>query len=348
MLKQKGLSLVELMIAMTLGLVLLLGVTKVFLSSKNVYSSQQALSRVQETGRMAIDFMARDIRMAGYFGCASRSADMTVTNTLNTPTTVPYDFGTAVIGYTSATFPTGTVTPLQGDVLVVRGVTGTGTQIVQNNDSAQLFANNTGVESAACAGGTDRISGLCQGDILVVSDCSKARVFQATNITDAGGGKVNVVHSGAAMTPGNATTSWGGSGVNALENFLPGAQILSATSTVYYIANGTGGRPSLFQSINGGTGLELLEGVENMNIRYGFSDGTYSNAATVTAASKWSSVQSVRIELLISSIEDRVASDKQSYVFGLDVSGAPKTNTATDYRLRQVFTSTVGIRSRLD
>ncbi|RYZ81289.1 MAG: prepilin-type N-terminal cleavage/methylation domain-containing protein, partial [Moraxellaceae bacterium] len=48
MIKQKGLSLVELMIAITLGLILMSGVVKVFLNSKSTYSTQQALSRIQE------------------------------------------------------------------------------------------------------------------------------------------------------------------------------------------------------------------------------------------------------------------------------------------------------------
>ncbi|ARU27615.1 hypothetical protein CBR65_09340 [Cellvibrio sp. PSBB006] len=71
--KQAGLSLIELMIAITLGLILMAGVIQVFLSSRVTFATQQAMSRVQETGRLAVEFMARDIRMAGYMGCTSRS-----------------------------------------------------------------------------------------------------------------------------------------------------------------------------------------------------------------------------------------------------------------------------------
>ncbi|HEY7886274.1 MAG TPA: prepilin-type N-terminal cleavage/methylation domain-containing protein, partial [Cellvibrionaceae bacterium] len=71
---QRGFSLVELMIAITIGLVLMTGVVQMFLSSKTVFSTQQGISRIQETGRMAMEFMAKDIREAGYQGCMSRMA----------------------------------------------------------------------------------------------------------------------------------------------------------------------------------------------------------------------------------------------------------------------------------
>ncbi len=349
MLKQKGLSLVELMISITLGLILLTGVMKVFLSSKTVFSTQQALSRVQETGRLAIEFISRDIRMAGYMGCASRTADMVVTNTLNNATTFRYDFNQAIMGYSAATvgaaytlLPTPTAST---DIVVLRSASGNGTVVTKNNNSAQLFVSNTSVEANGC-GTTNRISGLCNDDILIVSDCAKATVFQAT-LVQAAGGEVNVVHSNAAATPGNAISSWGGSSVN--DTFGPGSEILSATNTAYFVAPGAiSGRPSLWQNVNG-TNLELLEGVENMSILYGvdtnddFIPNQYSKAAAVTAGTNWDKVVAVRIELLVASLEDNVLPELQKYRFdGVDnVSPNP-----VDRRLRQVFTTTIGIRSR--
>src|SRR5690606_4166664 len=89
--KQQGLSLIELMIAIALGLVLMLGVIQMFLSSREVFSTQQAMSRIQETGRLSIEFMANDIRMAGYAGCADRNTlfenDLPENNVFNDFTT---------------------------------------------------------------------------------------------------------------------------------------------------------------------------------------------------------------------------------------------------------------------
>lgn len=67
--KSAGFSLVELMIGISLGLLLMTGVVQLFVTSKSGFTADQAVSRVQETGRLAIEFMSKDIRMAGFSGC---------------------------------------------------------------------------------------------------------------------------------------------------------------------------------------------------------------------------------------------------------------------------------------
>ncbi|MGI0120412.1 PilW family protein [Zooshikella sp. RANM57] len=64
--RQIGLSLIELMIALVLGLFLLAGILQVFLGSSQTYRLTGDLSRVQENERFALDVLARDIRVAGY------------------------------------------------------------------------------------------------------------------------------------------------------------------------------------------------------------------------------------------------------------------------------------------
>ena len=61
---QAGLTLVELMVAMVIGLLLLAGISQVFVSNKQTYRLLEAQSHVQENGRFAFEFMARDVRMA--------------------------------------------------------------------------------------------------------------------------------------------------------------------------------------------------------------------------------------------------------------------------------------------
>lgn len=352
--KQKGLSLIELMIAITLGLVLMTGVIQVFLSSKTVYSTQQALSRVQETGRLAIEFLSRDIRMAGYMGCASRAAGMVITNTLNNPSKYQFDFNTALMGYTADKLPLDHgLSPLplaNTDLFVVRGAFGSGAHVVQNNNGAQINVVATTPEPNACTDSdgkvSARISGICIGDILVVTDCTKARVFQATNLQETGS-DLNVVHAESGI-PGNSDASWGGSSDPESERFRNGAEVLSATTITYFVGTGTSGRPSLWQNVNG-VNLELLEGVDDMSINYGVDsdgdyvpDGSYRDA-TKLALTDWNKVVALRVELLVASIEDGVLPETQNYSFGGVDNIVPDP---VDRRLRQVFTTTVGIRSR--
>ena len=66
---QRGFGLIELMIAMTLGLILVLGVSQIFLSSKRSFVVQQQLAAMQENARFVLTRVSRDVRQVGMFGC---------------------------------------------------------------------------------------------------------------------------------------------------------------------------------------------------------------------------------------------------------------------------------------
>lgn len=59
---QRGYSLIELMIAIVLGMLLSLGIATLFTNTNNTYRSQDAIARLQENGRFAVGRLADDIR----------------------------------------------------------------------------------------------------------------------------------------------------------------------------------------------------------------------------------------------------------------------------------------------
>ena len=67
---RNGFTLIELMIALTLGLIITGVIVQVFTSTRSTYDLETGLSEVQEQGRFAMEFLAKDIRQAGNFGCA--------------------------------------------------------------------------------------------------------------------------------------------------------------------------------------------------------------------------------------------------------------------------------------
>ncbi len=95
--------------------------------------------------------------------------------------------------------------------------------------------------------------------------------------------------------------------------------------------------------------FELVEGIENMQIRYGVAANSSKSSpitsyATAAGVADWDSVKSVRIALLVRTLNEinGLDSDTSTYsVNGVDVV-AP-----SDRRLRHVFTTTIGIRNRL-
>jgi len=62
---QSGLSLIELMVAMTLGLMITMTLGYILMGSRSTYRTQDASARVQDTGRFAMDLIGRQLRSAG-------------------------------------------------------------------------------------------------------------------------------------------------------------------------------------------------------------------------------------------------------------------------------------------
>ncbi|WP_444929601.1 PilW family protein [Microbulbifer sp. SSSA002] len=349
MFKQRGISLVELMVSITVGLVLMAGVVQLFLSSKVTFTTQQAIARVQETGRLAIDFISEDIRMAGYVGCmnvANTDPDA-FRNWLNDSNTALYNFALPAEGIDGDQTTTGYPShDSNSDVLLLRSANGTSVMVSAINEADSVYIENTGIEVNGCDVGEDEYSGICKDDIVVIADCSKARVFQVTGFVGTStSAHIELLHSDASgFTPGNSIATAGSNVTEKYDYFFTDAQVFTTSSTFYYINTGTSGRPSLFRQVNGDS-QELLAGVEQMQITYGVDtngDDVPDNYKTATEITDWDELASIKVELLVASDDDNVLQEAQLYSFN----GAVDQNPG-DKRLRQVFTSTMSIRNRM-
>lgn len=106
-LRQRAFSLVELMIAILLGSLITIATVQLFATSQRTFQLQQGLIDVQEQGRFALDFMARDLRMMGLRLNASdvvgiELADVVVSGAVTFPATA--DGGDAGAGNDRLTF----------------------------------------------------------------------------------------------------------------------------------------------------------------------------------------------------------------------------------------------------
>lgn len=339
--KQTGLSLVELMIAITIGLVLMTGVVQMFISSKTVFTTQQGLSRLQETGRLAVEFMSRDLRQAGYVGCAYPT-DWNISSTLKSGHTFSsnFDFRTPFQVYDAATpppaIPLAPAPKADTQVLVVYSANVESAPVSRANTATNVFVDLT------TPAGQDCPSGICANDIVVLADCDKAMVFQVTGLEEAGA-EVMLIHAEGA-DPGNARISWGGNPDNMIETFDEGAEVFKINTVVYYVAEDADGNPGLYQKIDNDPAFELLRGVENFNLQIGLDTNADRAADQYEAPAgglNWLNATAARIELLVQTPDDNATSDEQTYEFG------GEEITAIDNRIRQVFTTTVGIRSKL-
>ncbi len=89
--KCRGLSLVELLIAVAIGLFLTAVIANIYLGTKQTYRTQEDLSRLQEEGRYALELLQRSLRLAGYRSNVNVSF---TDNTLGFPATAPALGGT--------------------------------------------------------------------------------------------------------------------------------------------------------------------------------------------------------------------------------------------------------------
>ncbi|BAZ93316.1 type IV pilin [Thiohalobacter sp. COW1] len=356
--REAGITMIEIMVALTVSLILAAGVMQIFISSKSTYHMQTESARLQENGRFAAEFMARDIRMAGYTGCASRPNDETtpsdrVTNTLNSSNQLAYNFTVGIEGFNDvSSAPTylsaAGITPVSGsDVVIVRRSSDAGVRVSQNNNGGQVFVEHKSTQSGACSGGSDMLSGLCVNDIVMVSDCQKSRIFQITPTITATGNELNLTHVSSG-SPGNAIASWGGASAPEEEQFGPGSEIIKIVTYAYYIANNADGIPSLYRTEGtAATTLELIEGVEDMQVEYGEDtigeiDGVADVYRTANAVVDWERVVSVRLYLMLRSDSPNVTDGAQPVLFN----NTTVTPAASDRYLRRVLTKTIALRNR--
>jgi len=276
--RNRGFSLVEMMVAIVIGLILLAGVSSVMVSTKRSYNTQDSLGRMQENARIAMVIMERDLRNAGYMGCNNNSTN--VTNVLDPTGTGYSDFnygistlfegseggGNFYPSGTTVASVLGTVTPRAGtDMFVIRGAS--------PDDSFQIkqkAVNEAG--SLHIVAGSD----IQAGEILMLSDCSSTDIFQVTS-KNTSSSLDNLVHNSGTtgIEPGNDPKSAisGSNGAKLSKIYDTDAQLMRFQSTVYYIANGASGEPALWRrritTTGGFTDEELVEGIENLQVLYG-------------------------------------------------------------------------------
>lgn len=65
----RGFGLIEIMVALVLGLIVSMGIVQIFIASKGTYQSQNAAARMQEDARFALSKLMQEIRMTGMYGC---------------------------------------------------------------------------------------------------------------------------------------------------------------------------------------------------------------------------------------------------------------------------------------
>jgi len=347
--RQTGFTLVEVLVAVTISIILLVGVIQIFATTKRSYKLDESLARLQENGRFATDILARDVRMAGFQGCAN-SAGLPVNNIVKNPKPdVIFDLKDAIHGLDNV----GTTTTINGqsiatkagtDVLTIRNASPSSAQLRvkmsnPNDANIQLYSNP---------------EGWTAGDIFFITDCENADIFQATTVSNPNGnGWITITHASNVNTSNKLSKA-----------YQTNAMLMRFESTTYFIAQSAAhptndaGQPvySLWRirvtQNNAGTPEELVEGVSNMQVTYGLDtdgNGTVDTYTTAPPAGSttWEKVASTRIDLLADSVQPSGPTTRRStYTYPKPSTGGSTTSTGNDRRAQQQYTLIVGLRNR--
>ena len=389
---RRGFSLVELMVAMLIGLIVVGAATALFSTSSNTYQLDTGLARVQENGRFAIEQISYELRRAGDMGCLNLDGLNNPSpprwfNNLNPTSGGMLDFTRPIEGFEhrntgpGATYspPTGGLTQTTtgwlpaldtslvpagsvpgSDVLILRYMDGRPyRRIAPLNDSAQVFLD------------ASERRNVQPGDIMVLSDCRRASVFQVTSV-NSGTGPVNLTHA-ASGSPGNRPecVRWEPPGC-AEQIYNEDAEFSRMRTVTFFVGIGASGEPALFQGNLGSGGgganaimnaAELVEGVESLQVLYGVdtdgasgSDGEpdrYVPANLVpTLTGSWARVVSVRVSLLMRTVNFPGQTAEQTldtdtyFLGGADSTSAVTYDPLNDLRRRRVFGATIKLRNR--
>lgn len=292
--RQIGLSLVELMISLTIGLVLLAGLTTLIVQQSNTRNELEKSSRQIENGRYAMQILHGDIQHAGFYGqyftVPAASAVMaampdpctTTLTLLDTAMSLP------IQGYDA---PAAVAAPLNECLNDANHVAGTDILVIRRADTGTTTIANAAASAVAGTGGLVYLQASAASHVLNTGTAANTTNFPLTYSTTANTGAVELrpylvyiyfVSPCSTMNNGATCTATDDSG-----RPIPTLKRLELSAS---------GVATAF------TMTPLVEGIENMQLDYGLdndNDGypdAYTTApATVTA---WSNAMAIRVNLL--------------------------------------------------
>lgn len=335
--RSRGYTLVELMIAVTLGLMITAGVAAVLLSSSTIFRSADSRAQIQSGARFGMALLEEDVRMAGYMGCFNMNMFRSRMRNMSTnPTSFANNYAVRIAGFdaSSATAwtpaleasigQTGNHPPQGGtDVLVVRTPIGLSLPL-----SASMANTAEPIPLAS-------VSKLEEGGLAVVSDCNYADIFRITQVP----ADRRILHANSLNADNTLSKAY---------STTRNATLTPVATISYFVApsaSGVSGMRSLWRQQNADTAEEAVEGVHDLQIEYGVdTDGDltpnrYVKASSLTAAS---AVSAVRLSMLLRSASDNVTTARSTYRFD------GVSTTAADRRAYTPFTTTIYVRNQVN
>jgi type IV pilus assembly protein PilW len=326
--RQRGFTLIELMVAVAIGLLLLAGLSTLFTSNNHAQMEIESANRQVENGRYAMQLMTGDVRNAGFYA-EYDPIELTAPAALPDPCAIDIELIRDAIVLPVQGYDNANVLNCLADVKANTDVI-----VLRHTETCVVGAADCG--DAAAGGPFFQASG-CNNNFELGSNDKKMHYQVAANNSGFSLHKRNCEETKDSGTP---------------------ADLRRLQTHIYFIANNSlagDGIPTLKRAevVSKGGALSiqivpLAEGIENMQLEYGVDsslDGVADSFTPNVAVSDWSNVVSVKLHLLARTLNPSMThTDSKSYVLGLDAQGQPNIIGATNDKFkRHVFTSLIGL-----
>lgn len=370
----KGFSIIELMIALLLGLILAAGIIQVFLGNRQSQRIEQTVSRMQENGRIALDMITQDARSSGFSGCASSVRGGSGQTTKISSPSVYIKVKNPTVSTVASTFTaqsaqgferskTGTWSPA-----LSANLSGTDVDNARNGSDviAVYYGADIGARISGSANGSDDViasvqpNSACFGkdDLVMVANCLSVDLIKVTNVTNCTGATVTLKHDGTGNVDGNlggTYSSVDSSGATLSDASKP--RVMRFSQVAYYVKdtgrkNPSGGAIFSLYRYSSGAAQELVEGVEFLKLEFGESL-TSGNIRYVTASDaslNWDNIVAIRVGVLVQSYDQvRDGIDNNSYTIADQTVAASGSGVlhAADRSMRQAYTATIELRNHM-
>lgn len=343
---QRGFTLVELLVAMTVGVILLGAVIEVYVVQTKTNKTSNSQAGFQNAENAIAALVTPVIRAAGFAGCST--LQQTLVSNLNPGGPPPLGAlasPSMLFGYEANAAGTLTIsqdnaandsnaahwTPSLDASLLGQVEAGSDVLVVLGAAPGSRPVAVTSVGAGGSSITVQDATGLAAGQIAAVSDCNAATIFQITGVAGA-----TLSHATGATALTNVAATFP---VNTNNLLIPLQQ------TAIYVAQGQGGQSVLtLATYSGGawTASPLVPGVQTMQVQYGIgSNGVVSQYVLANAVTAATPVYSVRMAFLIEGQAGSAgpANPTQFTVLGITV------NVPADSRLRRVYEMTIDLRN---
>ncbi len=355
---QLGLSLTELLVALAIGTVLLLGVFGVFVSNSQSDSVEAAINRVQQSGRAAVELLNRDIRRAGYIGCDSIGGSVSLAAS---DTRIHRLLAYRSDGSSLTPDSTNSVADVVkggaragSDVIVLDYADYFGNDLIAQGDAFDTLGQSLTLNSPA--GGECR---LVNGDLLLLSNCVTTHVFRVSSASGCGASG-NTITINTADNQGPAITAADGSGLAASSltgfRYTEQSDVAEYLQFIWFVAD-TGREINgqavyaLYRLASNQTYAqreEMIEGVEFLRVEVGERvAGGLRFVSPSSPGINWSAIESVRMALLVQSFEVVTDTDdtRNYQLLSESIPAAGSISHGGGRVIRRVYTSSQAIRN---